>query len=61
MSDKHEIIYGVPQGTVLASIIFIIIISDIDEDLKNSICRLFANDTKVSAKIRTYEDTVLLQ
>ena len=28
------------------------------ENLKNSISRLFADDTKVSAKIRTFEDTV---
>ena len=61
MSEEYEVISGVPQGTVLASILFIIMISDIDDDLKNSISRLFADDTKVSAKIRTYEDTVLLQ
>ena len=50
-----------PQGTVLASIFFIIMISDIDENLKNSIVRLFADDTRVSAKIRTKEDMELLQ
>ena len=36
-------------------------ISDIDENQKNSIVRLFADDTKVSAKIRTKEDKELLQ
>ena len=61
MSEEHKVISGVPQGTVLASILFIIMISDIDDDIKNSISRLFADDTKVSAKIRTYEDTLLLQ
>ncbi|MCP4252991.1 MAG: hypothetical protein GY775_06210, partial [Candidatus Scalindua sp.] len=61
MSDEHEIISGVPQGTVLASILFIIMISDIDDNLRNSISRLFADDTKVSAKIRTFGDTELLQ
>ena len=50
-----------PQETVLASIFFIIMISDIDENLRNSIIRLFADDTKVSAKIRTEEDIEMLQ
>ena len=61
MSEEQEVISGVPQGTVLASILFIIMISDIDEELRNSISRLFADDTKISAKIRTHEDTKLLQ
>ena len=34
MSDEQDVISGVPQGTVLASILFIIMISDLDEDLK---------------------------
>ena len=53
MSEEQEVISGVPQGTFLASIIFIIMIPDIDENLKNSIVRLFADDTRVSVKIRT--------
>ena len=61
MSEEHEVISGVPQGTVLASILFIIMISDIDENIRNSISRLFADDTKISAKVRTFEDTELLQ
>ena len=61
ISEEQEVISGVPQGTVLASILFIIMISDIDEGLRNSISRLFADDTKISAKIRTHEDIQLLQ
>ena len=61
MSEEQDVLSGVPQGTVLASILFIIMISDIDEELKNSISRLFADDTKVSAKIKTHEDIELLQ
>ena len=61
MSDEQKVISGVPQGTVLASIFFIIMISDIDENLKNSIVRLFADDTRVSAKIKSKEDMELLQ
>ena len=54
-------ISGVPQGTVLASILFIIMIYDIDEDVRNSIMSLFAADTKISAKIKTEEDIEKLQ
>ena len=57
MSDKHNVISGVPQGTVLSSLFFIIMIADIDNNLKISVSRLFADDTKVNAKIKTKEDT----
>ena len=36
-------------------------IADIDQNLENSVSRLFADDTKVSAKIKTQEDTEYLQ
>ena len=61
MSDEQDVISGIPQGMVLASIFFIIMISDIDENLGNSISRLFADDTKISSKIRNEEDIDLLQ
>ena len=61
MSDKYNVILGVLQGKVLASLFFIIMIADIDNNLKISISRLFADDTKVSAKIKTQEDMELLQ
>ena len=50
MSDNYNVISGVPQGTVLASLYFIIMIADIDNNLKISISRLFADNKKVSAK-----------
>ena len=52
---------GVPQGTVLASLFSIIMISDIDDNILGSIVQLFADDTKVSAKIRNEGDTEILQ
>ena len=45
----------------LASLFFIMMIADIDQNLENSVNRLFANDTKVSTKIKTKEDTEHLQ
>merc|ERR1712228_1101102 len=41
MSNEQEVILGVQQGTVLSSMFFILIISYIDENLRNSIIRLF--------------------
>ena len=51
MSEEQEVISGVPQRTVLASILFIIMITGIDGNLKINISRLFSNDTCVSARI----------
>ena len=36
-------------------------IADIDQNLENRVIRLFADDTKMSAKIKTQEDTECLQ
>ncbi|CAL4259782.1 unnamed protein product, partial [Meganyctiphanes norvegica] len=61
MSDVQDVLSGVPQGTVLAAVLFIIMISDVDENIKSSIVRLFADDTRISRKITSEEDKVLLQ
>merc|ERR1711915_116982 len=61
MSEEQNVMSGVPQGTVLASLFFIIMISDIDDNILGSIVRLFADDTKVSAKIKNEGDTETLQ
>merc|ERR1711891_140292 len=61
MSREEDVISGVPQGTVLAAILFVIMISDIDEDVRLSIIRCFADDTRVNKKIKTNEDKELMQ
>ena len=60
MSDEQNVMSGVPQGTVLASLFFIIMISDIDDNILGSIVRLFTDDTKVSATIKNEGDTETL-
>ena len=52
ISDEAEVLSGVPQGTVLAALLFVIMISDIDENIKKSIVRSFVDDTRVNRKIR---------
>ena len=61
MSDQEDVLSGVPQGTVLAALLFIIMLSNIDEDIKECIVRCFADDTRVSKKIEKEEDKKKLQ
>ena len=61
ISEEADVISGVPQGTVLAAILFLIMISDIDENVKHCIVRSFADDTRVSKKVNNTEDTKLMQ
>ena len=55
------IISGVPQGTVLGPILFIIFINDIGQCVKHSTIRCFADDTRLSGKIGIAEDCSKLQ
>lgn len=55
------IISGVPQGTVLGPILFIIFINDITSCIKDSTIRCFADDTRVSKAITCEEDVQVLQ
>ena len=61
MSEEENVKSGVPQGTVLAALLFVIMISDIDEHTKSCIVRSFADDTRVNKKISSNEDKVKMQ
>ena len=55
-----EVLSGMPQGSVLGPLLFLLFVNDIPEWVRNSI-RMFADDTKIWAKIRTAEDGDSLQ
>ena len=60
MSSPIEVTSGVPQGSVLGPILFLVFINDIGEGL-NSQARLFADDCLIYRAIKSIEDCISLQ
>ena len=61
VSGDHPVISGVPQGTVLGPLLFIIMIADINKDIACSKLTSFADDTRVYKQISDTEDCDSLQ
>ena len=59
-SDWTNVTSGIPQGSVLGPILFLIYINDLP-DVVNNIVKLFADDTKIYAKVNTKEQEENLQ
>ena len=56
-SEWLEVLSGVPQGSVLGPLLFLIFINDIDEAVSTiEIIRKFADDTKIGNSMVTMED-----
>ena len=60
-SDIAKVLSGVPQGSVLGPLLFILFINDLDQIVVSSTVSFFADDTRVSKQIGGYEDCLLLQ
>ena len=59
-SEWVDVISGVPQGSVLGPILFLIYVNDIPEIVNRSI-KMFADDTKLFRTVKTIDDCNILQ
>ena len=59
-SDPAIVTSGIPQGSVLGPILFLIYINDLPDNIKSDIY-LFADDTKVFKKVSSKEEALELQ
>jgi hypothetical protein len=60
-SDVAKVISGVPQGSVLGPLFFIMFINDLEQVVASSRVSFFVDDTRISKQIRCAEDCLLLQ
>ena len=60
-SEKIHVASGVPQGTVLGPILFLICINDFHEYIKHNTLILFADDSIIYKTIKDESDTHKLQ
>ena len=60
-SRPGPVLSGVPQGSVLGPLLFLILLGDIDEQVAHSFVSSFADDTRVGKSIGSADDTRLLQ
>ena len=61
VSLESHVTSGVPQGSVLGPLLFIIFINDLPECVTASTVRLFADDSVIYRKISCDEDSTILQ
>ena len=61
LSSETDVISGVPQGSVLGPLLFLVMISDIDAHTTTSFVSSFADDTRVMAGTSSSQDVTYMQ
>ena len=61
LTEQAPVLSGVPQGTVLGTLLFLTYINDMPEMVKSSETKLFADDSLLFRPINNQADSVLLQ
>ena len=59
-STEADVVSGVPQGTVLGPILFLVLINDLPDRTRSTV-RLFADDCLLYRTIKSIEDHLILQ
>ena len=60
-SSASEVKSGVPQGSVLGPLLFLILLGDIDKSVASAFVSSFADDTRVGHRIKEANDVNILQ
>ena len=58
--EETAVLSGIPQGSVLGPLLFVVYINDLPQSVKSNIF-LYADDTKILKQITSKEDALDLQ
>ena len=55
-STWRDVLSGIPQGSVIGPILFVIFINDMPSEVKHNFCKLFAEDCKLYGNVKVGEE-----